>query len=307
MKTLHLHFLHTLAFATLVPCLPAGASAAENTTADKRPPNIVLVLADDLGFGDLGCHGNRHVATPQLDAFARESVAFTRFHVSPVCAPTRAALLTGRYPYRTGVADVFGTAAEMDPQEVTLAERLRALGYATGIFGKWHLGDKPEHGPNVQGFDEALVHRRPAMRQYFDPTLLHNGTPKEYAGYCMDIFTDAAIRFVRDHREKPFFLYLPANLIHTPLQVPEALENAFRDTPVAPPTRKIYGMIRSVDDNFGRLRATLNELGLEENTLLVFASDNGPCSGSRPVDRHMAGLHGLKAVSYTHLRAHETF
>ena len=176
-------------------------------------PNVVIFLADDLGYGDLGCHGNRHASTPQIDAFAREATEFTNFHVSPVCAPTRAALLTGRYPYRTGVADVFGPAAEMDPAEVTLAERLRESGYATGIFGKWHLGDRAEHGPNVQGFDEALVHQRPAMRQYFDPTLFHNGTAKQYDGYCMDIFTDVAIAFIRKNRAEPFFIYLPANLI----------------------------------------------------------------------------------------------
>jgi arylsulfatase A-like enzyme len=280
-------------FRLILLCL-ALLSAARAT----ERPNVVIFLADDLGYGDLGCHGNRQVVTPRLDAFAREAVEFTNFHVSPVCSPTRASLLTGRYHFRTGVADVFGPATEMDPAEVTLAERLRGIGYATGIFGKWHLGDGAEHGPNAQGFDEALVHRGPSMRSYFDPTLLHNGTPAPHAGYCMDIFTDAALRFIRANRAKPFFVYLPANLIHTPLQVPPRLEAAFDQTPVCESTRKIYGMIRSVDDNFGRLRATLQELELEQNTLLVFTSDNGPCSGSRPIDRHMAGLHGLKGTVY---------
>jgi arylsulfatase A-like enzyme len=295
-----LHSLSGAGLAAVFLLLAAtNAPAAKDAgTSDERPPNIVIVLADDLGYGDLGCHGEPHIKTPNLDTFAREAVEFTNFHVSPVCAPTRAALMTGRYPFRTGVCDVYGPAAEMDPKEITLAERLRDIGYATGIFGKWHLGDDPAHAPNAQGFEEALVHRGPCMEQYFDPTLLHNGNEEKFEGYCMDIFTDAAIRFIRKNRDRPFFVYLPANLIHVPLQVAEELTAPFEKTPVSKSTRKIYGMTSSLDDNFGRLRAALGELGLEQNTLLIFTSDNGPCSSSGPVDRHMAGLHGLKGTVY---------
>jgi arylsulfatase A-like enzyme len=260
--------------------------------------NVILFLADDLGYGDLGCHGNRYVKTPHLDTFARAAVEFTKFHVSPVCSPTRASLMTGRYNFRTGVCDVFGKATVMDSSEVTIAERLKAAGYATGIFGKWHLGDDAEHGPNAQGFDEALVHRGAAMRKYFDPELLHNGTPEKRTGYCMDIFTDAAIEFIKKNRAKPFFVYLPANLIHTPLQPVPELAAEFDALGLSDSTQKIYGMIRSVDNNFGKLRVILKQLELEDNTLLIFTSDNGPCSGSKPVDRHMAGLHGLKGTVY---------
>jgi len=136
------------------------------------------------------------------------------------------------------------------------------------------------------------------MRRYFDPDLLHNGRPVKPAGYCMDIFTDAAIEFIRKNRSRPFFVYLPANLIHTPLQVAPELAAEFDALGLRDSTQKIYGMIRSVDNNFGRVRAALRELGLEDNTLLIFASDNGPCSGSEPLDRHMAGLHGLKGTVY---------
>jgi len=264
----------------------------------NNKPNVILFLVDDLAYGDLACHGNPHVKTPQLDRFANQAVELTRFHVSPVCSPTRASLMTGRYNFRTGVADVFGPATVMDPAEVTTAELLRAAGYATGIFGKWHLGDDKAHGPNAQGFDEALVHEGPAMRQYFNPTLLHNGAPEKRAGYCLDIFTDAAIGFIREHRKKPFLVYLASNLIHTPLQVAPELAAEYDALGLSDSTRKIYGMIHSVDSNFGRLRAVLDELGLEENTLLIFTSDNGPCSGSNPLDRHMAGLHGLKGTVY---------
>lgn len=275
----------------LLAALNAGAASPDR-------PNVVVFLVDDLAYGDLACHGNPHVRTPQIDAFAREAVAFDRFYVSPVCAPTRASLLTGRYNFRTGVCDVFGTACHMNPGEFTLAEALRGAGYATGIFGKWHLGDDAVHAPNAQGFSEALVHAGPAMRQYQDPALLHNGVKQEFKGYCLDVFTDHAIAFIRRHRAQRFLLYLPSNLVHTPLQVPEELAAPFVALGLSPSTAKVYGMIRNVDTNFGRLRTVLRELGLEENTLVIFTSDNGPCSGSVPLDRFMAGLHGLKGTVY---------
>ncbi|MBM3892434.1 MAG: arylsulfatase, partial [Verrucomicrobia bacterium] len=260
--------------------------------------NVVIFLTDDQGYGDLGSRGNPHVKTPQMDAFAREAVELANFHVSPVCSPTRASLVTGRYNFRTGVCDVFGKATQMDPAETTLAEVLRSAGYATGIFGKWHLGDDAERRPNAQGFDEALSFPGAAMRQYFNPDLFHNGERKKFNGYCMDIFTDAAIEFVKKNRAKPFFVYLPTNLIHTPLQVDEELAAPYLAIGLGPQTSKVYGMLKSMDANFGRLRATLRELGLEDNTLLLFTSDNGPCSGSAPTNRFMAGLHGLKGTVY---------
>lgn len=286
-----------VALLALLLTPPAGAGAAE-TTQKRGQPNVVLFLVDDLGYGDIACHGNPHVTTPQIDAFAGQATELTQFHVSPVCSPTRASLMTGRYSFRTGVADVYGKATNMDLAEVTLAEHLRAAGYVSGIFGKWHLGDDSQHGPNEQGFDEALIHRGPALGKYFDPPLLHNGQAEQHTGYCLDIFTDAAIRFIRQNRSRPFFVYLPSNLIHTPLQVAPELAAEFDALGLGDSTRKIYGMIRNVDNNFGRVRAVLAELGLEDNTLLIFTSDNGPCSGSQPVDRHMAGLHGLKGTVY---------
>ena len=279
----------------VIVCLLAAATVH---AAPGRRPNVVLFLTDDQGYGDLGFHGNPHVKTPQLDAFAREAVELANFHVSPVCSPTRASLMTGRYNFRTGVCDVFREATRMDPAEVTVAEALRAAGYATGIFGKWHLGDDPDRRPNAQGFEEALVHTGAAMRKYFDPELVHNGAKEKRIGYCMDIFTDAAIEFVKKTRAKSFFVYLPANLIHTPLQVDEELAAPYLKLGLGLMTSEAYGMLKSVDNSFGKVRATLKELGLEENTLLLFTSDNGPCSGSAPTNRFMAGLHGLKGTVY---------
>lgn len=263
-------------------------------------PNIVLFLADDLGYGDVGIHGNSVVHTPHFDAFARSAVEWERFYVSPVCAPTRASVMTGRYNFRTGVTDVGGHGCEMATDEITLAEVLRGAGYATGLFGKWHLGDGPRHSPTQRGFDEVLSFHGCAMAagQYFDPTLLHNDVPEVRNGYCMDIFTDAAIAFMRAKRDRPFFIYLPANLIHAPLIAPDSLAAQYDNLGLLDSTRKTYGMVQSLDENFGRLRAAMAELNLENDTMLIAASDNGPCAGSNPVERHMAGLHGLKGTVY---------
>lgn len=278
--------------------LLAGMACGPLCAADAAKPNVIVFLADDVGYGDLGIHGNSHVKTPQIDAFAREAAELTNFRVSPVCAPTRASLMTGRYNFRTGIADVFGPAAQMDAAEVTVAEALKAAGYVTGIFGKWHLGDDAGSSPGAQGFDEVLSFEGAALKKYFDPELMHNGVKEKHAGYCLDIFTDAAIEFVKQNRGKPFFVYLPSNLIHTPLQVPPELAAEYDALGLRDSTQKIYGMLRSVDNNFGKLRAALKELDLENNTLLFFTSDNGPCSGSKPLDRSMAGLHGLKGTVY---------
>ncbi len=282
-----------LCFAfTVAMALPLEA------VAKTARPNVVIFLADDLGYGDVGFHGNPFVKTPHLDAFARTAVEFKQFYVSPVCAPTRACLMTGRYHFRSGVADVFGDASQMDLKEVTLAEALREAGYATGIFGKWHLGRDLAHGPNAQGFEESLVHPGAAMRNYFDPQLVHNGTNEVRQGYCMDIFTDAALAFIRQQPARPFFVYLAANLIHTPLQVSDELAAPFRAKGLDAKTANIGGMIASLDNSFGRVRAELKKLQLEDNTLVIFFSDNGPCAGSVTTNRFMAGLRGLKGTPY---------
>ncbi len=191
----------------------AGAAGlgigAQGTEAAKgrgeRQPNIVLVLTDDQGYGDLGCHGNDRVITPNLDQLRAQGADFTRFYASPVCAPTRASLMTGRYNYRTGVVDTWLGRAMMHPDEVTIAEILRQAGYRTGVFGKWHLGDNHPMRPYERGFDEALVHKGGGIGQpadppgtsYCDPILDHNGRLVRCKGYCTDIFTDACLRFIR--------------------------------------------------------------------------------------------------------------
>src|SRR5688572_20514592 len=199
------------------------------TLGAETRPNVIVVMTDDHGYGDLGVHKNPHVRTPNLDRFAQEGLQMTRFYVSPVCSPTRASLMTGRYHYRTGVIHTSRGGAKMHGDEVTVAERLKTAGYRTGIFGKWHLGDNYPMRPSEQGFDEALIHKSggigaqsDAPSSYFDPRLWHNNTPKPTKGYCTDVFFNAALKFIEANGDRPFFVYLPTNAPHSPLHVPES-------------------------------------------------------------------------------------
>jgi arylsulfatase A-like enzyme len=261
---------------------------------------VVLVMTDDQGYGDIGLHGNPHLRTPNLDRFAQEGVQFSRFYVSPVCSPTRASLLTGRYHYRTGVIQTSRGGAKMHTDEVTLAERLQAAGYRTGIFGKWHVGDNYPMRPSDQGFSEALVHRSGAIGQqsdapssYFDPRLWHNNQPKETKGYCTDVFFDAALQFIEENRARPFFVYLPTNAPHAPLDVSPRYSDPYKAMGLDDTTARVYGMVENIDENFARLIATLDRLGLRNNTLVIFLTDNG----AQQV-RYNAGLRGRKGTTY---------
>jgi arylsulfatase A-like enzyme len=287
--------------------------------AESAPPNVLLVITDDQGFGDLGAHGNPVVKTPALDAFAKESVGLKNFYVSPVCSPTRSSLLTGLYNYRTGVVDTFIGRSLMHSDEVTLAEMLGAAGYRTGIFGKWHLGDNYPLRAIDQGFQEALVLRGggiaqpsdpPGTSSYFDPVLQHNGKEVKTKGYCSDVFTDAAKKFVAADKERPFFCYAAYNAPHGPFQVPDDYLAPYKKLSLAhdqfpklgqPLTGKVneddiaraYGMITNIDDNFGRLLAKLDELKVSDHTIVWFLTDNGP-----PMVRYNSGMRGRKGTVY---------
>lgn len=270
--------------------------------APARRPNIVVVITDDQGYGDVGLHGNPLLATPHIDSLAREGVRFGQFHVSPVCAPTRASLMTGRWNYRTGVTDTYLGRAMMRPSEVTLAECLRGAGYRTGIFGKWHLGDNAPLRPTEQGFETSVIHRGGGLAQpssppgtgYFDPPLERNNVPFTGRGYCTDIFCDEAIGFMDRHRGEPFFAYVATNSPHTPLQIGGEWVAPYRGRGLDETTEKIYGMVANVDHGLGRLLQHLRRTGLERNTIVLFMTDNGPQQGGR----YNAGLRGLKASPY---------
>jgi len=283
--------------------LAAGSAAAlQSTSAKRQRPNIVLFVSDDQGFGDLSLHGNSVLRTPNLDRISQEGAEFTQFHVNPVCSPTRSSLLTGRYYYRTGVVDTFLGRSMMFNDEVTIAEVLQKAGYATGIFGKWHLGDHYPLRPMEQGFEEVLVHGGGGIAQpsdppegnsYFNPKLMHNGKQEQRSGYCTDVFFNAAMEFISRNKTRPFFTYLATNAPHVPLQVDEACVAPFRGKGVDETTAKTYGMLANLDENAGRLLAHLKKEGLEENTILIFMSDNGPTPA-----RFNSGMRGLKGTVY---------
>ena len=301
--------------------------SCKKNTGDLPPdrPNILLIMTDDQGHGDLGFHGNSDIKTPVLDAFAKESTRLTQFYVSPVCAPTRAALMTGRYSLRTGVCDTYNGWAIMSSAEKTIAEVLKDNGYATSMSGKWHLGDSYPSRPVDQGFDYSLMHRAGGMVQvgdpdswfrrdsgYFDPILLENGNKIKKEGYCSDIFTDVTIEFIEKNKDRPFFSYLSFNAPHTPLQLPEKYEDMYADLKIDSTNykkqnrpfpkmkerdintaKKIYGMVSNIDDNIGRVLNKLEELNLKENTIVIFLTDNGPQQL-----RYNSGLRGLKSSVY---------
>lgn len=300
----------------LTGLLAIGPSVS--AVAQSRP-NVILIMSDDQGYGDIGYHGNKIIQTPNLDRMASQSVRLTQFYVSPVCTPTRASLMTGRYNFRTRAIDTYIGRAMMDPAEVTVAEILRSAGYATGLFGKWHLGDCYPLRPQDQGFDSVLMHRGGGLGQpadspgspgYTDAILWKNGTEFKSLGYCSDVFTDAAIDFITSSKASPFFVYLAFNAPHDPLELPasDLAPYAERDlTPAAQrelgmtvpenldvdKTARVYGMVTNLDRNLGRLFQTLDKNGLTENTIVVFLTDNGPA-----YPRYNAGLRGQKASTY---------
>ena len=268
------------------------------------------MLTDDQGYGDIGAHGNPYLKTPNIEAIGKEGLEMTHFFSYPNCSASRSAILTGRYPYRTGVTAVTQVDHFMNSEEETIAEVLSENGYRTGIFGKWHLGDNHPMRPTDQGFQEALVHKGggigqaagPAGNTYFDPILEHNNVSKKYEGYCDDIFTDAALDFMSKKSNQPFFTYLATNLPHLPLQVPDKKAEPFRKMGLHEDNALAYGMIDNIDSNVGRVLKKIKELGIAENTIIIFMSDNGPRDRRTKNDsypgRWVANLRGTKTSVY---------
>jgi arylsulfatase A-like enzyme len=277
----------------------------------ERKPNIVFVLTDDQGYPDLGCCGNPWLKTPCIDAFAGQAVRFQDFHVAPLCAPTRGALMTGLRPARNGVWATCWGRSILNPDNKILPELLQQAGYRTGMFGKWHLGDNVPNRPQDRGFKSVVAHKGGGVGQtpdfwgnnYFDDTYFCNGEPTAYKGYCTDVWFSQAERFIRAHRDEPFFCYLATNAPHQPYLVPDFYRKPYEGIPEIP-NPDFYGMIANIDENFGRLRATLQELGLEDDTILIFMTDNGSSGAALldedgyPIRGYNAGLRGKKGSYY---------
>jgi arylsulfatase A-like enzyme len=268
-------------FALIVALAATGGVPREANGAER--PNVVLVMTDDQGYGDLGCHGNPVLNTPSLDRLYQQSIRLANFHVDPTCSPTRAALLTGKYSCRTGVWHTIMGRSLLRRDEVTMADLFARAGYRTGIFGKWHLGDNYPYRAVDRGFQVSLVHGGGGITQtpdywgnsYFSPTLYHNGKPVRTKGYCTDVFFAEALRFIEANRDRPFFLYIPTNVPHSPYQVAESYSKPYRDAGLPETLANFYGMIANLDENLGRLIEKLDDLKLAEDTILVFLTDNG--------------------------------
>jgi arylsulfatase A-like enzyme len=266
-----------------------AGSDVRDQNGPRARPNIILIVTDDQGYGDVGAHGNTMLRTPHLDRLHGESVRFTNFHVDPTCSPTRAALLTGRYSTRTGVWHTVMGRSLLAPEETTLADVLASNGYRTGIIGKWHLGDNFPLRPQDRGFHDVLIHGGGGIGQtpdywgnsYFDDHFLdQTGVWRPFRGYCTDVFFDAALRFIQQERGRPFFLYLATNVPHSPFRAPASYAQHYLARDVPEPMASFYGMIENFDDNLGRLRAHLRESGLAHNTILIFLTDNGTAAGA---------------------------
>lgn len=278
--------------------------------AQATPPNVILIMTDDQGYGEIGAHGNPVIKTPHLDRLHADSVRLSNFHVDPTCSPTRSALMSGRYSTRAGVWHTINGRSMMRTEEVTIAEVFKANGYDTAMIGKWHLGDNFPCRPQDQGFDHTVWHHGGGLgngpdyweNDYFDDTYKVNGEWKRLEGYCTDVWFREATRFIEQKRDKPFFLYLAPNAPHGPYFVPDSYATPYLKAGLPPTMAKFYGMIANIDENLGRLRAHIKELGLSENTLLIFMTDNGTTAGWINMDETYpyfnAGMRGWKSSAY---------
>ena len=273
---------------------------AQPIRIDKDKPNVVIVITDDQGYGDLGCHGNPILKTPNIDSLYQESIRLKDYHVAPTCSPTRAALQSGHWTNRTGVWHTIMGRSMLRENEPTIGQVFSDAGYATGMFGKWHLGDNYPYRPEDRGYTEVLRHGGGGVGQtpdywdnaYFDGSYWHNKTPVAVEGFCTDVFFDYAKQFIKAQKAagKPFLAYISTNAPHGPMHAPAASAEPYLDIELPAVAGKkpkkgnlklahFFGMIANIDDNVGALRKFLDEEGLSENTIFIFTTDNGTAGG----------------------------
>ncbi len=276
-------------------------------------PNVVLLITDDQGYGDIGFHGNKEIKTPTIDSLARSSLRLTNFHSDPTCAETRAALMTGRYPLRGGVWHTIMGRSILEKNAVTMPQLFKQAGYRTGMFGKWHLGDNYPYRPHDRGFDVSLrlggggVTQLPDVwgNDYFDDVYWANDKLQPSRGYCTDVFFDAARKFIIDSpKDQPFFCYLATNAPHSPYNVADSYKKPYIDAGIEEPRASFYGMITNIDDNLQKLLKVIDEQGVADNTIFIFMTDNGSAAGSTPANARReargftAGMRAKKGSQY---------
>ncbi len=285
--------------------LGLGMQNGTGMVAEKNAvrPNIVLILSDDQGWGDLAINGNLAANTPNINRIAHEGASFSNFYVCPVCSPTRSELLTGRYAVRAGVCDVSNGGERIDLDETTIADYFKKAGYATGAFGKWHSGTQYPYHPNARGFDEFYGFCSGHLGNYWNPMLDHNGEIVEGKGFITNDLTNRAIEYVKKNKEKPFFVYIPYNTPHSPMQVPDNWWNKYKNINIIQNateasredkthTKAVLALSEIVDWNVGRMMETLKTLGLDDRTIIIYLSDNGPNG-----HRWNGGMKGVKGTT----------
>ena len=305
------------AFFLLVILIPTTLSillisSCMNTRAEEKP-NIIFVLTDDQGYADLSVHGSPDVHTPNLDKLYDQSIGLTNFHVSPTCAPTRSAIMSGKYPFQSAITHTIFERERMTLSNTTiLPQVLKLAGYTTGMFGKWHLGDEEEYQPRKRGFDETFAHGAGGIGQaypgtcadvpdndYFDPVIMHNGKFVKTKGFCTDVFFQQALGWIKEQKDKPnpFFTYLSLNAPHGPFLAPEEYKEKFKEKGYPEKAQGFYGMVENIDANMGLLMKKMEEWNLDENTILIFMTDNGK-TGFGMANTYNAGMRGMKASPF---------
>ncbi len=278
---------YCLVMMILQCCVQKDSQYLNSNSNTNSKTNVILVVTDDQGYGDLGYHGNPWLKTPNLDLFAAQSLELTNFHVGTTCTPTRAGLMTGRNANRNNAWHTIAGCSILQEDEETMAEVFARNGYQTAMFGKWHLGDNYPFRPHDRGFQTALYHGGGGIGQtpdywendYFDDTYFRNGSPEKFKGYCTDVWFNEAIGFLNSSQEKPFFLYLATNAAHSPFNVPPEYIKQYEAAPLTQEQKRFYAMISNIDHNFGKLLTYLDQSGLSENTILIFTTDNGTAKG----------------------------
>ena len=285
-------------------------------SSKKSRPNIILILTDDQGYADVSAHGSPDVLTPNMDKLKSQGISLEDFQVSPTCAPTRSAIMTGRHPFKNGITHTILERERMAPGITILPEVLKKGGYTTAVFGKWHLGDEDEYQPDSRGFDEVFIHGAGGIGQaypgscadvpdnnYFNPVIKHNGTFVQTSGFCTDVFFAQALSWIKtkSDEDKPFFAYIATNAPHGPYLAPEEYKEKFKNLNYSPGAQGYYGMIENIDDNLGVLMQKLNDWNLTDNTILIFMSDNGKALHRNKEDAqesYNAGMRGYKGSPY---------
>jgi len=295
-------------FIAVIACTTnCNAQRPERPTLAGSRPNIILIITDDQGYGEMACHGNPTIKTPNLDRLHAESVRFTAFHVSPTCAPTRASIMTGQHEFKNGVTHTVMQRERLALDATTIAQLLVDAGYQTGIFGKWHLGDESAYRPVKRGFTESFIHGAGGIGQsyagscgdfpnnsYFDPYVLHNERVEKTTGYCTDVFFNQAMQWITANTEQPFYVQIATNTPHDPLICPPEFQKPYEELGLDKDAAAYYGMIANIDHNLGLLLNKLDELRIAEKTLVIFMTDNG-----HTLDMlYNAGMRGRKGTAH---------